>query len=100
MKPRAVVLLLAIAALIAKIYCAATTIGSSDVAFFFDYARTIHHKGLLEMYRQTAFFNHTPLVGWFSDLAYTLADGDDPSGEGKLFFVFYLRLPAIFADFF
>ena len=100
MKPRTVVLLLAVAALIAKIYCAATTIGSSDVVFFHDFARTIHQQGLLAMYKATPFFNHTPLVGWFSEAAYVLSNADDPSGEGKPVFVFYLRLPAIFADFF
>jgi hypothetical protein len=94
MNPRAAVLLLAIAALIAKIYCASTTIGTSDVVFFYDFARTIHERGLLAMYQATTFFNHTPLVGWFSEAAYVLSGGEKP------FFVFYLRLPAIFADFF
>lgn len=94
MSPRLVVLLLAFAALLAKLYCAATTIGTSDVAFFHEFARTIHEQGLLAMYRATPFFNHTPLVGWFSAAAYALCDGEKPS------FVFYLRLPAIFADLF
>jgi len=94
MKPRVLVLLLAAAALCAKLYCAATTFGSSDVVFFYQFAGTIHEKGLLAMYRETPFFNHTPLVGWFSDAAYVFAGGEKP------FFVFYLRLPAIFADFF
>jgi hypothetical protein len=97
MKPRAIVLLLAIAALVAKIYCAATTIGSSDVVFFYKFAKTIHEQGLLAMYQATPFFNHTPLVGWFSEAAYWLAGSDN---SDKPFFVFYLRLPAIFADFF
>jgi len=94
MKPRVLVLLLAIAALIAKIYCAATTIGTSDVVFFYNFARTIHEHGLIAMYRLTPFFNHTPLVGWFSEAALLLSGGE------QQFFVFYLRLPAIFADFF
>jgi hypothetical protein len=93
MNPRVLVLLLAVAALAAKLYCAATTVGSSDVAFFYEYARIIHEQGLLAMYRTTPFFNHTPLVGWFADAAYSLAGGEKP------YFVFYLRLPAIFADF-
>lgn len=100
MNPRALVLLLAIAALAAKLYCAATTIGSSDVAFFYDYARTIHDHGLLAMYRKTPFFNHTPLVGWFSEAAYALALQIAEPGKDKPLFVFYLRLPAIFADLF
>jgi uncharacterized membrane protein len=94
MKPRVLVLLLAIAALLAKIYCAATTVGTSDVIFFYKFAQIIHEQGLLAMYRETPYFNHTPLVGWFSEAAYALSGGEKP------FFVFFLRLPAISADFF
>lgn len=94
MKPRFFVLLLAVAALLAKLYCAATTVGSCDVVFFYRFAQVIHHDGLLAMYRATPFFNHTPLVGWFTDGIFSLA-----GGEQRLF-AFYLRLPAIFADFF
>ncbi len=100
MHPRSLVILLAAAALAAKLYCAKTTIGTSDVVFFYDFARTIHSQGLLAMYRATPFFNHTPLVGWFSEAAYSLAGGGDPTGKDKFDFAFYLRLPAIFADFF
>ncbi|HSI11027.1 MAG TPA: glycosyltransferase 87 family protein [Chthoniobacter sp.] len=100
MKPRTIVLLLAIAALVAKLYCAATTIGSSDVVFFYQFAHMIHERGLLAMYEASIFFNHTPLVGWFSDAAYTLAGANTPDPDAKRYFVFYLRLPAIFADFF
>ncbi|MDR3402228.1 MAG: hypothetical protein P4L99_06990 [Chthoniobacter sp.] len=100
MKPRTIVLLLAIAALAAKLYCAATTIGSADVVFFYQYAHTIHEQGLPTMYQATVFFNHTPLVGWFSDAAYTLAGAATQDPDAKRYFVFYLRLPAIFADFF
>jgi hypothetical protein len=97
MKPRILVLLLAIAALIAKIYCAASTIGTSDVVFFYNFARTIHELGLIAMYRITPLFNHTPLVGWFSEAAYVFSGGGPDDDQ---FFAFYLRLPAIFADFF
>jgi len=100
MKPRNVVLLLAVAALAAKIYCAATTIGSSDVVFFYQFAETIHKEGLLAMYKATPFFNHTPLVGWFSDACYWLSGAADNEKDAKPIFVFYLRLPAIFADLF
>ncbi len=98
MKPRTIVLLLAVTALAAKIYCAATTIGTSDVAFFWQFAHAIHERGLLSMYEASVFFNHTPLVGWFSEFAYWLAGGADQL-EAKRHFVFYLRIPAIFADF-
>ena len=30
----------------------------------------IHAHGLIAMYRETSFFNHTPLVGWFVSAAY------------------------------
>jgi uncharacterized membrane protein len=94
MKPRLLVLLLAVLALLAKLYCAATTVGSCDVVFFWKFAHTIHRDGLLAMYQATTFFNHTPLVGWFSEAALQFS-----GGEQRLF-AFYLRLPAIFADFF
>jgi uncharacterized membrane protein len=103
MKSRVLVLLLAIGALIAKIYCAATTIGSSDVMFFHQFAQTIHAKGLIAMYQSTQFFNHTPLVGWFSEGAYVLSGSAEHPGldrDSLQLFAFYLRLPAIFADFF
>jgi uncharacterized membrane protein len=93
MKSRVIVLLLAIAALAAKIYCAATTIGTSDVVFFYKFAGTIHAHGLLAMYQATQFFNHTPLVGWFSEAVFNLSHGNRNA------FAFYLRLPAIFSDF-
>jgi hypothetical protein len=86
-------------ALAAKLYCAATTIGTSDVVIFNKFAGAIHHNGILDTYKSTHFFNHTPLVGWFSEAAYDLAGGEPVRGEPYLF-PFYLRLPAIFADFF
>jgi hypothetical protein len=92
MKPRSLVLLLALGALMAKLYCAATTIGTSDVALFYRFAQIIRAHGLIAMYQETSFFNHTPLVGWFSDAVYALSGGD------RRRFAFYLRLPAIFSD--
>ena len=94
MNPRVLVLVLAIAALLARLYCAATTVGTSDVVLFWKFAHTIQRDGLLAMYAQTPFFNHTPLVGWFSQAALALSGGE------QRFFAFYLRLPAVFADFF
>ncbi len=101
MRPRTLVLLLAIAALIAKIYCAATTIGTSDVASSgTGLAGRSIPRACWPLYRQTSFFNHTPLVGWFSRPPTPRPVADGPTGEDKRYFVFYLRLPAIFADFF
>lgn len=85
-------LLLALGALTAKLYCAAKTIGTSDVALFYRFAQIIHAHGLIAMYRDTSFFNHTPLVGWFSEAVYALSGGD------RWKFAFYLRLPAILSD--
>ena len=63
MNPRVLVLVLAIAALLARLYCAATTVGTSDVVLFWRFALTLQRDGLLAMYAQTPFCNHTPLVG-------------------------------------
>ena len=92
MKPRSLVLLLALGALGAKLYCAATTIGTSDVAFFLRFAQIIRAHGLIAMYQDSTLFNHTPLVGWFSEMADALSGGD------RWRFALYLRLPGIFAD--
>ena len=92
MKPRSLVLFLAVGALAAKLYCAATTIGTSDVAFFYQFAQVIRAHGLIAMYQGTSFFNHTPLVGWFSEAVYALSGGD------RWKFALYLRLPGILSD--
>jgi hypothetical protein len=92
MKPRSFVLLLAFLSLAAKLYCAATTLGTSDVGIFFIFARSIHEGGLIEIYKGTQYFNHTPLVGWFLQAIYALSHGN------VFVFAFFLRLPAIFAD--
>ena len=93
MKPRTLVLLLAVIALGCRLYCAATTIGTSDVVLFWKFAHDIQRGGLLAMYERTEYFNHTPLVGWFSEGALAL------SGGKQQLFAFYLRLPAVLADF-
>jgi len=95
MKPRSLVLLLAFLSLAAKLYCAATTVGATDVGVFAIFARSIHEGGLIEMYKSTQFFNHTPLVGWFLEAIYALSGG---RGGSIWVFAFLLRLPPIFAD--
>ena len=95
MKPRGVILLLAALALAAKLYCAATTFGTADVNLFWEFGRIIQSHGLIHMYLATALFNHTPLMGWFAAFCHWLAT---EGGDGSAF-NFYLRLPAIFADF-
>jgi hypothetical protein len=93
MKPRSIVLLIALCALMAKLYCAWTTIGSSDVALFYRFAQIIRAHGLIAMYQDTSLFNHTPLIGWFSEAVFALSRGD------RFRFAFYLKLPAILSDF-
>lgn len=84
-------LLLATAALAAKLYCAATTVGTNDADAFYNFGRFISEHGLLAQYRATPEFNHTPLVGWFCAGIYALGHG--------FAFNLLLRLPGIAADF-
>ena len=76
-------------------YCAAMTLGSSDVGIFAIFARSIHESGLIEIYKGTQYFNHTPLVGWFLEAIHILSGG---KGGNIWVFAFFLRLPGIFAD--
>jgi hypothetical protein len=93
MKPRNVVILLAALAFLAKLFCAATTVGSSDAVTFWWFARYTRQFGLMNMYRAAPEFNHTPLVGWFVEYIQIAAKHTDPA-----FFTLFLRLPGIFAD--
>lgn len=99
MKPdcrvRWIVLACAIVALIAKIYCADTTIGTTDTFLFHGYAKIINVRGLLSLYRETPMFNHTPLVGEFIAAAWRIENAT----EGVVAFPFLLRLPGIVCDF-
>jgi Gpi18-like mannosyltransferase len=92
MKTGSVILLAALLALGAKLYCAATTVGTNDTDTFYNFGRFIWENGLLAQYRATPEFNHTPLVGWFCAAIYGI-------GKGSAFSLL-LRLPGIFADFF
>jgi hypothetical protein len=90
-KLRTVILSMAVLALLAKIYCAATTVGTNDAETFYNFGRFIWEHGLLAQYRSTPEFNHTPLVGWFCAAIYGV-------GQGAAFNLL-LRLPGILADF-
>ncbi len=81
----------ALAALVAKLACAALTRGTNDVDTFYNYGRFIWEHGLLAQYRATPEFNHPPVTGWFVALLYGLLGG--------LGFPFLLRLPGIVADY-
>lgn len=88
---RTVILLAASLALLAKLVCAATTLGTNDTDTFYNFGRFIWEHGLLAQYRATTEFNHTPLVGWFCAAIYGLGHG--------FAFNWLLRLPGILADF-
>jgi hypothetical protein len=88
---RTVIFLAASIALIAKLVCAATTLGTNDADSFYNFGRFIWEHGLLAQYRDTTEFNHTPLVGWFCAGIYGLGQG--------FAFNWLLRLPGILADF-
>ena len=83
--------LAALAALLAKLVCAALTHGTNDVDTFYNFGRFIWEHGLLAQYRATLEFNHPPVTGWFVALLYGLSGG--------LGFHFLLRLPGILADY-
>lgn len=88
---RTVILLAASFALIAKLVCAAATLGTNDADSFYNFGRFIWEHGLLAQYHATTEFNHTPLVGWFCAGIYGLGQG--------FAFNWLLRLPGIAADF-
>ena len=83
--------LAALAALLAKLACAALTRGTNDVDTFYNYGRLIWDHGLLAQYRASVEFNHPPVTGGFVALLYGLGGG--------LGFHFLLRLPGIVADY-
>jgi hypothetical protein len=88
---RHAILLAAWIALLAKLVCAATTVGTNDVDSFYNFGRFIWEHSLLAQYRDTTEFNHTPLVGWFCAAIYGVGHG--------FAFNWLLRLPGIVADF-
>ena len=91
-KPELFILVLALVATTAKLYCAWTTIGTADIGRFREFGHTISDQGLTAMYRETPLFNHTPLVGTFAGFAYDLAEG-----RGRPFARIF-RVPGIVAD--
>lgn len=91
--PRLAVVFLAVSALALKIYCAATTFGTDDVVLHFCYGRYIDANGLIAIYQNYDFFNHTPITAGFFRFIY------GHSGPDHGLFPFYLRLAGIIADF-
>jgi len=90
-KPEIVILLLALLATVAKLYCASTTIGSADVFYFHEFGKVIADQGVVKIY-ENPIFNHPPLLGTYLGFAYEWA------GPKEKLFAFYIRLPGILAD--
>lgn len=83
-----------------KLYCAATTYGSSDVTSFCRFGAIIDRAGLAQMYRLDSYFNHTPITGHFVAWMFALASHLTPAAPHIVprSFPFLLRLPSIAAD--
>jgi hypothetical protein len=92
-KPEWLVILVALIAAAAKLYCACTTSGTLDVVCFREFGRIISDEGLIALYRKVPIFNHTPLVGTLAGALFDATEGRDGP------FRFFLRLPGILADF-
>src|SRR5277367_6103608 len=92
-KPQALVIAIAVLAMAAKIYCAATTLGTTDMLLFQGFGRYIAQNGVISLYLKTQLFNHPPVLGSYLGLAYGWSGGSDQ------LFALYNRLPGIIADF-
>jgi uncharacterized membrane protein len=90
-KPEYLVLLIALLAMAAKLYCAFTTVGTIDVLLFRDFARGVSDLGVVGMYNDPT-FNHPPLLGTYLGFIH------DWAVDQPLRFPAYLRLPTIVAD--
>ena len=75
-----------------KLICAATTLGTLDVATFFGFGESIMKHGLTALYRDEPLFNHMPMVGLGSALLYGITNADPRS------FAFLFRVPSVAAD--
>ena len=96
MRPNRIILLAALVALAAKLYCAAMTVGTNDTVFFYGFGKIINQHGLAWAYEHVAIFNHTPLVGSYAALLQRI----EPGAQMKMELLpFFLRLPGIIADF-
>lgn len=96
-RPVLVVLVGALLATAAKIWLAATTVGTNDVVYWQDFARGEREFGPIGMYGHAfiAPYNHGPATGWLLAALNALADRGAAHG---LDLVFLLRMPATLAD--
>jgi hypothetical protein len=86
------IVIIALLATAAKLYCAATTIGTIDVGLYYKFAKFIAKNGVIAIYGADPTFNHPPLLGNYLGLAFQWAGGIGPR------FAFFHRLPGIVAD--
>jgi Gpi18-like mannosyltransferase len=96
MRPNRIIVLAALVALAAKLFCAATTVGTNDTVFFYGFGKMINQHGLAWTYEHVSIFNHTPLVGAYAALLQRTEPGTQMRME---LLPFFLRLPGIIADF-
>ena len=96
MQPNRLILLAALLALLAKLYCAALTVGTNDTVFFYGFGKRINQHGLAHTYETVRIFNHTPLIGSYAALLQRIEPGTQMRME---LLPFFLRLPGIIADF-
>lgn len=96
MKQTVLILIAAVLALVAKLYCAATTIGTNDAVFFYGFGKVINRVGLERTYQLQSIFNHTPMVGTYAALLQRTEPGTQLKPQR---YPFFLRLPGILGDF-
>ena len=91
-RPGVFILIIAALALAAKLYCASTTVGTTDTMLLAGCGRYIAQSGLINLYLHAELFNFPPLAGNYMALIYTCSHGDGQR------FALLNRLPGIVAD--
>ncbi|MBA2743153.1 MAG: hypothetical protein H0U43_02380, partial [Chthoniobacterales bacterium] len=92
------VVVVALAAALAKVAIASLTLGSNDVIAFYQFAKALETHDLAWTYEHSILFNHPPLVGYLLERLARL-DHQPFFQENGLTFPLLLRLPGIAADF-
>lgn len=88
-KSRRQAIIVLVLATLAKLYLAATTLGTNDVVAFYQFAKAMQEHGLAWLYSQSILFNHPPLVGYALHVILAV---------DRAAFPFLLRLLGILAD--
>jgi hypothetical protein len=89
---------IAVLATALKLFIAFSTLGTNDVAAFYQFEKSIGAHGLTWTYEHSVLFNHPPLVGYFL-LGLARLDQHQTVQQMGLTFPFLLRIPGIVADF-